>query len=165
VLGNTYTGQTCSIAAALDVVGERWTILIVRDILLGLRRFDEIQEDLGVARNVLQSRLKRLVEHGIVERRPYQERPARYEYLLTDAGLDLWPTIVSLIKWGDRHAGSPAGPPVVIVHRGCGGEIDDHRICEACGARVSVREARALPGPGAGPGHPLVRRPGGGIAA
>src|ERR1019366_10537466 len=149
MLRNDYDSQVCSIAGALAVVGERWSLLIVRDVFLGLRRFDEIQADLGIARNVLQTRLTRLVEHGVLERRLYQERPPRYEYLLTEKGLDLWPTMVALMKWGDEHATPAGGPAVVLEHRGCGGGVDDHRICEACGARLSVRDVRALVGPGA----------------
>jgi DNA-binding HxlR family transcriptional regulator len=158
MLNNDYNGQVCSIAGALEVVGERWSLLIVRDVFLGLRRFDEIQANLGIARNVLQKRLTRLLEQDVLERRPYQERPPRYEYRLTEKGLDLWPTIVALMQWGDEHAAGPAGPPVVLEHRGCGGAVDEHRTCAACGARLSVREVRALPGPGAPPEHPLFRR-------
>ncbi|HLL91744.1 MAG TPA: helix-turn-helix domain-containing protein [Solirubrobacteraceae bacterium] len=148
----------CSLAGALEVIGERWSLLIVRDVLLGLRRFDEIQSDLGIARNVLNARLTRLLDQGVLERRLYQERPPRYEYRLTDKGLDLWPTIVALMQWGNRYTSPTAGPPVVLEHRGCGGAIDEHRICETCGARLSVRDVRALPGPGATPEHPLRRR-------
>jgi DNA-binding HxlR family transcriptional regulator len=148
VLGNSYDNQICSIAAALEVVGERWSLLIVRDIFLGLRRFDEIQADLGIARNVLHVRLTRLVEQGVLEKRPYQERPPRWEYRLTPKGLDLWPTVVSLMYWGDRHA-APGGPPVLLEHRGCGGEVDSHRICETCGARLTAVDVRARRGPGA----------------
>jgi DNA-binding HxlR family transcriptional regulator len=158
MLGKNYDTQVCSIAGALEVVGERWSLLIVRDVFLGLRRFDEIQANLGIARNVLQTRLRRLEEHGVLERRLYQERPPRHEYLLTDRGLDLWPTMVSLMQWGDRHAATPAGPPVLLEHRGCGGSVDDHRVCERCETRLSVRDVRAQPGPGASPEHPLVRR-------
>src|ERR1035441_3049041 len=158
MLGNQYTSQTCSIAGALEVVGERWSLLIVRDVFLGLRRFDEIQEDLGIARNVLQTRLIRLLDHGVLERRLYHERPQRYEYRLTEKGLDLWPTVVALMKWGDKHAQPPAGPPVLLEHRGCGGAVDEHRICERCGAPLSVRDVRAQPGPGASADHPLLRR-------
>jgi DNA-binding HxlR family transcriptional regulator len=158
MLGNQYTSQTCSIAGALEVVGERWSLLIVRDIFLGLRRFDEIQDDLGIARNVLQTRLTRLLEQGVLEKRLYQERPARYEYRLTEKGLDLWPTMISLMKWGDRHTPQADGPPVLLEHRGCGGAVDEHLTCEHCGAKLSAREARALPGPGASPRHPLLRR-------
>src|SRR5579859_7515707 len=158
MLGNNYDSQICSIAGALEVVGERWSLLIVRDIFLGLRRFDEIQANLGIARNVLQARLQRLLEQGVLEKRRYNERPERFEYRLTDKGLELWPTIVALMQWGDRYAAPPGGPAVVIEHAGCGGRVDAHRICEACGARVSVRDAIALPGPGAREDNPLLRR-------
>jgi DNA-binding HxlR family transcriptional regulator len=158
MLKNDYESQTCSVAGALEVVGERWSLLIVRDVLLGLRRFDQIQGSLGVARNVLQTRLTRLLDHGVLEKRLYQERPPRYEYRLTEKGLDLWPAVVALLQWGDRHAAPPAGPPVLLEHRGCGGSVDEHRICSACGARLSVRDVRAMPGPGATPDHPLRRR-------
>jgi DNA-binding HxlR family transcriptional regulator len=157
MLGNDYPTQTCSIASALEVVGERWSLLVIREVLLGVRRFDEIQADLGVARNVLQARLQRLLEHGVLEKRLYQERPERYEYMLTDKGLDLWPAVVSLMQWGDKY-GAPSGPPTVLEHRGCGGAVDGHRICVACGARLSVRDVIARPGPGATENHPLVRR-------
>jgi DNA-binding HxlR family transcriptional regulator len=157
MLNNSYENQTCSIAAALEVVGERWSLLIVRNVFLGLRRFDEMQDNLGVARNVLQTRLTRLLDAGVLEKRLYCERPPRYEYRLTDKGLDLWPTIVALMQWGDRYA-APAGPPVVLEHRGCGGALDEHRVCERCGKALEVSEARALPGPGASPGHPLHAR-------
>src|ERR1700704_5532346 len=159
MLRNDYADQACSIAGALEVVGERWSLLIVRDILLGLRRFDELQADLGIARNVLQTRLSRLGEQGVLERVPYQERPLRHEYRLTEKGLDLWPMIVALMKWGDRYATPQGGPAVVIEHRGCGGTIDEHRICEACGAKLNARDGIGRPCPRAPPGHPLM--PGG----
>jgi DNA-binding HxlR family transcriptional regulator len=157
-LQRSYANQECSVAATLEIVGERWTLLIVREVLLGVHRFSELQADLGVARNVLQARLARLVEHGILERRRYQEHPPRAEYQLTEAGLDLWPTIVSLMSWGDRHRPRPDGPPVAITHRDCGGEMDAHRICARCGARLGPRDVWAAPGESAGPEHPLRRR-------
>lgn len=157
MLGNSYDNQACSIAACLEVVGERWSLLIVRELFLGVRRFDEIQADLGIARNVLQARLRRLLDQGVLERRLYQERPPRYEYLLTDKGVDLWPALVALMQWGDRHA-SPAGPPVVLEHRDCGGAVDEHRICAACGAKLTARDVQARLGPGASEEHPLARR-------
>lgn len=156
MLRNDYEDQICSIAGALEVVGERWSLLIVRDILLGLRRFDELQSDLGVARNVLQTRLTRLQEQGVIEKRLYQERPPRHEYRLTEKGLDLWPTIISLMKWGDRYA-APDGPPTLLEHRDCGGAVDEHRTCERCGAKLGVRDAVAQVGPGATDDHPLLR--------
>src|ERR1700685_2509785 len=158
MLGSDYEGQVCSIAGALEVVGERWSLLIVRNVFLGLRRFDEIQSNLGIARNVLQTRLTRLLEQGVLEKRLYQEHPPRSEYRLTEKGLDLWPTVVALMQWGDRYAVPPAGPAVLLEHRGCGGAGDKHRVCYTCGARLSVRDARAAPGPGAPPDHPLLRR-------
>ena len=109
VLGSDYKNQVCSVAGALEVVGERWSLLIVRDVLLGLRRFDELQAHLGVARNVLQTRLTRLIEAGVLEKRLYHDRPERYEYRLTEKGLDLWPTIVALLHWGNKHAPTAAG--------------------------------------------------------
>ena len=96
------------------MVGERWTVLILREAFLGTHRFDEIQRNLGIARNVLQVRLERLVDEGILRRVLYHERPQRFEYRLTRKGTDLWPVLVALLKWGDRHV-SPAGPPVVIA--------------------------------------------------
>ena len=144
MLHNTYDGQVCSIARALELVGERWTLLILRDAFLGVRRFDDFQRSLGIARNVLNTRLQRLVEAGLLERSRYQERPERFEYRLTEMGVDLWPTIVSLMKWGDRHLAGDEGPPVLLRHKGCGGTIDDRRVCESCGAQMSARDAEAV---------------------
>jgi DNA-binding HxlR family transcriptional regulator len=148
MLNRTYDSQNCSVARALEVVGERWSLLIVRDLLLGYRRFDELHERLGIARNVLAARLELLAEEGVLERRPYQERPLRYDYHLTAKGRDLWPVIMSLVSWGDRHL-QQDGPPVVIEHRGCGGRIDDRRICDRCGGEMTLRDATVRPGPGA----------------
>ncbi|MGH2833730.1 MAG: winged helix-turn-helix transcriptional regulator [Solirubrobacteraceae bacterium] len=148
MLGSDYSNQNCSIARALELVGERWTILVLRDVFLGVRRFDEIQRDLGVARNVLSVRLDRLVNQGILLKTPYQERPVRHEYRLTDKGLDLWPVIEELRRWGDRYTAT-SGPPVVIRHRGCGGELGERRICERCGEALGIRDVFAEAGPGA----------------
>jgi DNA-binding HxlR family transcriptional regulator len=148
MLGRSYDTQTCSMAGALGIVGERWTLLVLRDVFLGVRRFDDIQSSLGVARNVLQARLERLVEEGLLERRLYQEHPPRHEYRLTEKGMDLWPVLVALLKWGDRHV-YPDGAPVLLEHRDCGGEVDDRRICTRCGKPLGAREVKARPGPGA----------------
>ena len=138
MLRRDYPGVDSPVAKALEVIGERWSLLIVRAVMHGNRRFGEIQESLGIARNVLANRLDRLIEEGILEKRQYQERPPRYEYFLTEKGIDLWPVLVSLIKWGDKH--EPLGfdglPPVIIRHKECAGEIDDHFTCTACGERV-----------------------------
>lgn len=135
----------CSLARCLELIGERWSLLVIRDVFLGNRRFDEIQASLGLARNVLAARLARLVEEGILEKRPYSERPLRHEYRLTERGLDLWPVMVALMSYGDKHL-LPEGeePPVRIVHKGCGGSVDDRRICELCDERLAVRDARAV---------------------
>ena len=144
MLPRTYDNQVCSVARALEAIGDRWTLLVVRDLFLGLRRFDDLQRDLGVARNVLTDRLTRLVDEEIVERRLYQERPERYEYRLTAKGLDLWPVMTSLMKWGDRHALDEGGPPTRVVHKGCGGEIDERFNCRRCGEPVDVRSSKVL---------------------
>ena len=131
-------------ARALEVVGERWTLLILRDAFNGVRRFDDFQRSLGVARNVLNTRLQRLVERGLLERRRYQERPERFEYRLTEMGVDLFPTIVSLMQWGDRWLAAADGPPMVLRHRGCGGTLSPRRTCERCGAELEARDVEAL---------------------
>jgi DNA-binding HxlR family transcriptional regulator len=138
VLPRTYDNQVCSIARALEAIGDRWTMLVIRDAFLGVRRFEDFQRDLGVARNVLTDRLGRLVEEGILERERYQERPQRYEYRLTDKGRDLFPVLVTLLKWGDRHAPDAGGPPTLLLHRDCGGEIDERLSCDRCGEPVDA---------------------------
>jgi DNA-binding HxlR family transcriptional regulator len=149
MLKRDYPDQDCSAAYTLEFVGERWTLLVIRDIFAGFRRFDQIQEDLGIARNVLTTRLQRLVDEGILERRPYSESPPRYEYFLTEKGIDLWPVLVTMMRWGDRHGDWPDGAPLVILHEDCGGHMDDHFICERCGERLGARDVYAEPGPGA----------------
>jgi DNA-binding HxlR family transcriptional regulator len=143
MLKRDYPTQYCSVASTLEIIGERWTILILRDVFLGIRRFDDLQRDLGIARNILQARLERLVANGILVKRPYQDRPVRCEYRLTEKGADLWPVLVALLKWGDRHA-LGGDPPMILQHRGCGGELDDRRRCVTCGADVAVTEALAV---------------------
>ena len=118
MLKRTYEGQNCSIARALELVGERWTLLIVRDAFLGLRRFDEFQDSLGVARNVLAERLNRLVGEGILERNAYSERPPRFEYRLTEKGRDLAIPLLALMQWGDRHLSDK--PPRIARRRRSG---------------------------------------------
>jgi DNA-binding HxlR family transcriptional regulator len=147
MLGRTYEGQNCSVAKSLELIGERWTMLVIREVFLGHRRFDEIAARLGVARNVLTARLTRLVDEGVLERRRYQERPERFEYRLTEKGIDLWPVIVSLVQFGDRYY-APDGPPLVMRHKRCGGAVDEHRTCAECGARLTARDVLAEPGPG-----------------
>ena len=148
MLPRTYESQNCSVARALEVVGDRWTLLILRSAFEGVRRFDDFQEALGVARNVLTDRLTRLCDEGLFRRVRYQERPDRYEYRLTRKGVELWPAVMSLLLWGDRHY-APKGPPVVVAHRGCDGALTDRFVCDSCGAPLGPNDVKARPGPGA----------------
>ena len=115
MLPRTYDAQVCSIARTLELVGERWTLLVIRDAFLGMRRFDEFQESLGIARNVLSDRLRRLVDAGILERVRYQEHPERFEYRLTERGRELNTALIALLRWGDRYL-APDGPPRIVEH-------------------------------------------------
>ncbi|MSO42203.1 MAG: transcriptional regulator [Solirubrobacterales bacterium] len=144
MLNRDYNDPACSIAGTLGLIGERWTLVILREVFLGRRRFSEMQRTTGVARNILSSRLDRLVDEGILERRPYSEHPERHEYLLTHKGLDLWPVLVDLLHWGDKHLDREGEPPLKLIHKDCGGEIDDRRICESCGKHLGPRDARAV---------------------
>lgn len=144
----SFQEMNCSVAQTLEVVGEWWTMLIIRDCLLGVRRFDDFQTSLGIARNVLAQRLRTLVERGIVAPIPYQQHPIRYEYRLTDKGRDLWTALTALRQWGDRWE-SPHGPPLVIEHKACGHETSMIPTCSVCGEPLDARSVRALPGPGA----------------
>ena len=144
-------GQYCSVAKALDLIGDRWTLLIVRDALRGVRRFDDFRAGLGVAHNVLSDRLSRLTEAGLLERRRYQERPDRYEYHPTQQGRDLWPVLMSLMFWGDRYL-APDGPPLLPLHRNCGGHLTPQLTCADCSAGLEAKDVELTPGPGAAQG-------------
>ena len=148
MLPRGYETQNCSVARTLEAVGDRWTMLVIREAFLRTRRFEDFQSRLGIARNVLSDRLGRLVDDGILERRRYQDSPPRHEYRLTGKGLDLWPVLMTLMAWGDRHA-AEAGPPRLIVHRDCGGLLGPHLRCERCGEDLGPRDVEAQPGPGA----------------
>jgi DNA-binding HxlR family transcriptional regulator len=149
VLPRTYAHQVCSIARSLELIGDRWTLLIVRDALRGVHRFDDFRARLGVAHNVLSDRLSRLTEAGVLERRRYQQRPDRYEYHLTQQGRDLWPVLMSLLMWGDRYL-APEGPPLLVLHRDCGGPLTERLACADCGADLGPEDVELRPGPGAG---------------
>lgn len=128
-----YDSSACSIARTMEVLGDRWTIVIVRDLINGVRRFDELQAHLGIARDVLARRLALLVDEGIASRRPVAvegQRP-RHEYVLTEAGRDLRPVLVALMDWGDRHRAAQAGPPMVVEHSGCGRPVHARLVCDA----------------------------------
>ncbi|MBF6172571.1 winged helix-turn-helix transcriptional regulator [Nocardia blacklockiae] len=156
----SFAEMHCSIGQTLERVGEWWTLLIVRDLHLGLHRFDDIAENLGISRNLLTRRLATLIEDGIVERRAYQDRPPRHEYHLTSAGRDLVPALLALMAWGDKWATPPGGPPVRLVHDNCGAEFTPRVCCSACGEPVSATTVTALAGPGAaaGPGTTVLAR-------
>ena len=143
-----FTDQNCSIAAALADLGERWTLLVMREILLGRRRFADIRRHTGVAPNILSDRLQTLVEHGLLERRLYSEQPEAFEYLPTAKGADVSPVLVALLQCGDRYA-APAGPPRVLVHSSCGHDAEPELHCGHCGEAIAPSELRVRPGPGA----------------
>jgi DNA-binding HxlR family transcriptional regulator len=148
VLPRTYDQQVCSIARALEVVGDRWTLLILRDALQGIRRFQDFEQSLGLSKHVLSERLERLVDEGLLERRPYQERPERHEYVPTAKGLGLWKVIVQLSLWGDEHYLAEGGRPRIIRHRGCGGSLDDRFHCGRCGKELEREDLELAIGPG-----------------
>jgi DNA-binding HxlR family transcriptional regulator len=152
VLRRTYENQNCSIARSLETIGERWTLLILRDAFLGTRRFDDFQKSLGVARNVLTVRLKSLVDAGLLERRRYQERPDRYEYRLTEKGIDLYPTLVALMAWGDRYLNEDDAAPLELEHRDCGSPVHLALVCDAGHELSGAREVRPVPRPAAAAG-------------
>jgi DNA-binding HxlR family transcriptional regulator len=143
-----FADQNCSIAATLAVVGERWTLLVMREILLGRRRFAEIREQVGAAPNILSDRLQTLVDHGLLKRRRYGKHPEALEYLPTQKGADLTPVLVSLMQWGDRHM-APEGPPRVHVHAACGHDAEPQLRCAHCGEPLAPDALRVRPGPGA----------------
>ena len=148
-LDNDFADQNCSVARTLEVVGERWSLLVIREAFLGVRRFDEIQQHLGISRNVLSARLTKLVEQGVLRRVQYSERPPRFEYRLTSRGRDLYPVIMAMSDFGDRHAPPPNGPARYFKHRACGTEINKrHLRCDTCGVDVDVRDMYAEEGPG-----------------
>ncbi|WP_131786250.1 winged helix-turn-helix transcriptional regulator [Protofrankia symbiont of Coriaria ruscifolia] len=151
----SFEDVNCSIAQYLEVVGEWWTPLILRDAFFGVSRFDDFQQRLGIARNVLAQRLDHLLAHGVLDRVPYQEHPVRYDYRLTDKGRDLWQVLTAMRQWGDRWATPPAGPPVELVHETCGHVAEAVPACSQCGATLRPGEVRIVAGPGAADGRTL----------
>ncbi len=142
----------CSIAATVDVIGDRWTILILREVFRGRHRFSEIHNELGVARNLLSDRLTHMVDAGVLNKVQYQERPTRFEYRLTSKGADLSASLIALMKWGDRWYADDR-PPTILVHRDCGTPLDLRVSCSDCDAEVSPGHIRS-----ASPDQQLVRR-------
>ncbi|HEV3328790.1 MAG TPA: helix-turn-helix domain-containing protein [Acidimicrobiales bacterium] len=146
----SFSDMDCSVAQCLEVVGEWWSMLIVRDAFFGVTRFDDFQRSLGISRNVLRQRLEHLVAAGILKKVPYSEHPPRSEYRLTDKGRDLWSVLTAMRQWGDRYA-SPNGKRIELVHKGCGATTDVAYVCESCGELVTARDVLAVDGPGRPP--------------
>ena len=144
-LGTDYPAQSCSLARTLEIVGERWTLLILRDLFFGVTRFTDLQTHLDVPRAVLSARLALLVQTGVAERRPYAS--GRSEHVLTDAGLELWPIVHQLMQWGERHLVDD-GPVRLFAHASCGTDLSPHGDCPACGVEPPPEEIDTRPGPG-----------------
>ncbi|MFC3078783.1 winged helix-turn-helix transcriptional regulator [Phenylobacterium terrae] len=141
--------EACSVARTVAVIGDRWTLMILRDCFLGVRRFEAFQERLGISRTIIADRLKLLTDEGVLRREAYQERPVRYEYRLTPKGLELHPVLMAIVGWGDRHYAGEAGPPVLNRHKACGCDFHAVMTCSECGEAVGPRDVQSRPGPGA----------------
>lgn len=141
----SFAGMHCSIAQTLEIVGEWWTLLILRDLFAGISHFDALQENLGIARNILTVRLQTLIEHGLVGRHRYQEHPERFEYILTTKGRDLQDVLLALLRWGDRWTVGEGSPPVVYIHTPCEHELTPVMVCEHCGQRLEPENLRVQP--------------------
>lgn len=151
-----FSEMTCSIARTFDLLGEPWTALVLRDVFVGIRRFDDMQRDLGISRKVLAERLGRLVGNGVLERRKYSERPVRHEYVLTAKGSELVTILLAAVAWGDRWTAGEAGPPALLRHRGCGEPTHAEVRCARCGGVLRPEEVDVEDGPGAHPRPPVI---------
>ncbi len=150
----------CSLARGLELIGEWWSLLIIRDLFLDVRRFDELVEDLGISRNLLARRLKGLMTSGIVERRAYQKRPLRYTYHLSEAGTDLIPAVLALTAWGDRWAAPKKGSAIEFIHNTCGHRFEPRIVCSTCDQPIRADDVQGAAGPGgaAAPGTMVLAR-------
>ena len=137
--------MNCSVARTLAVVGERWTMLILREAFLGRRRFDEFQQGTGIARNILSSRLRDLVRDGILDRARSEGDNGRVEYRLTRKGLELYPVLIAMMRWGDMWLSGESGPPMTLMHRTCGAKMTPDMVCSHCGEHLTAREVVAIP--------------------
>ena len=138
--------EPCSVARSVAVIGDRWTLMILRDCFLGVRRFEAFQERLGISRTIIADRLKHLTQEGVLRRVAYQEHPTRHEYRLTDKGLDLHPVIMAVVHWGDRHYAGEAGPPLLHRHKACGCDFHPVQTCSECGEPLDARAVETRPG-------------------
>ena len=143
--------EPCSVARTIGVIGDRWTLLILRECFLRTRRFEGFQSALGITRHLLAERLKKLVRLGILRRIPYQESPRRHEYILTQKGLDLYPIMMAIVHWGDTHMVDERGRPLLHEHKKCGKLFDPVMVCSECGEPLQAKEVVVRPGPGARP--------------
>jgi DNA-binding HxlR family transcriptional regulator len=155
----SFEDMNCSIARSLEVIGEWWTPLILRDAFFGITRFDEFQARLGIARNVLAKRLDTLVDHGVLERRCYEEARARHDYVLTDKGRALWPVLVTIRQWGDEWVLGRGNEPVAMLHTTCGAQTTAVLTCDHCGGQLHGRDVRVVVGPGLDDPAMLPTRP------
>jgi DNA-binding HxlR family transcriptional regulator len=137
-----FASWPCSIARSVDLLGDWWTPLVLREAFLGVRRFDDMQRSLGIGRNVLTQRLKRLVDEDLLDRVRYQEKPDRYEYVLTEKGRDFYPVLAAMAAWGDRWLAGDEGPPVLFHHKPCGHDMTAKVVCSECGEAIQVRDVR-----------------------
>jgi DNA-binding HxlR family transcriptional regulator len=138
----------CSIARTMDLLGDWWTPLVLRDAFYGVTRFDEFQQALGIARNTLADRLRRLVDEGLLEKVAYQTEPMRYDYLLTDKGKDFFGVLAAMTAWGDRWLAGEAGPPALMIHHDCGLPASALTVCNRCGGEITSKNTQPIPGPG-----------------
>ncbi len=143
----SFEAMNCSIARTLDIVGEWWSLLIVRDAFLGVTKFDDFQARLAISRNILTQRLNHLVDNEILERVPYQDHPPRYDYRLTEKGRDLFHAVTAIREWGDRWV-APDGPPLKLRHNKCGHVAKAVPVCSHCGERLDIEDIASFPGPG-----------------
>ena len=146
---SSFSDMPCSVARTLDIIGEWWTLLILRDVFYGVRRFEALRSHLGISRKVLTNRLQRLTDEEILKKVAYQENPTRYEYRLTKKGLDLFPVLLTIMNWGDRWTAEPDETPVIFLHTGCGKETTPKMVCSHCGEELTAHNVQPTPGPGA----------------
>jgi DNA-binding HxlR family transcriptional regulator len=146
---NALEEEPCSVARTIAVIGDRWSLLILRECFLRKRRFEAFQSSLGITRHLLAARLKKLVQFGVLRRIPYQESPKRYEYILTQKGLDLYPIMMSIVHWGNIHMVDARGRPFLHEHKKCGKLFDPVMVCSECGEPIEAKGVHVHPGPGA----------------
>ena len=137
----------CSVSRSLSIVGDKWTLLIIRSAFMGTRKFSDFQSEIGMTRHRLSDRLTKLVDYGVFEKVEYQNNPVRYEYRLTERGKELYPIIMSLVKWGDKWMAGKAGKPMEYIHNKCGNKVMPTLTCPECAEEIDPRDMTVMPGP------------------